>query len=383
MFVRRALRRICVTISCCFYESQNGEKNVVIEQPLQNSFVSTHHVKHLICLQNTPPAFHLIPLQCCRKIPQSGNSQSGGNPPKFPPPPLAGTRYPEEQNKTHNFAPPCPCKAPRENKPTQMRETTHERTCSCWGGGNSCGLEFAEVIPPVRVYLLSTSNPIYYISIWSSPHMCCHSLKIDLTRMKEGFWKNLGMTVSALRGPLIQRSLQLQIPYFQQQSTCRKYFISQRFSSTSRNHSQRNLSRVHAKGVVLCERTCFCLLSAFYKMLPSKNPSNLCWKPLQAPSKNPSKKHLLPESLLRTLLKSVLLQDPLGVHPIIRKTREGWNCLFFVNQSALETGQISANDWKWSCGCAKDSFGPRDQESPKSQLRLGKQGVRPCTPMLC
>ena len=25
--------------------------------------------------------------------------------------------------------------------------------------------------------------------------------------------------------------------------------------------------------VVLCERTCFCLLSAFYKKLPSKNPS--------------------------------------------------------------------------------------------------------------
>ena len=45
--------------------------------------------------------------------------------------------------------------------------------------------------------------------------------------------------------------------------------------------------RVHAKGVVVCERTCFCLLSAFYKTLPSKN---LClnWKPLQAPSKNPS-----------------------------------------------------------------------------------------------
>ena len=30
-------------------------------------------------------------------------------------------------------------------------------------------------------------------------------------------------------------------------------------------------SRVHAKGVVLCERVCFC---AFYETLPSKNPSN-------------------------------------------------------------------------------------------------------------
>ena len=35
--------------------------------------------------------------------------------------------------------------------------------------------------------------------------------------------------------------------------------------------------RVHAKGVVLCERACFCLLSAFYNTPPSKNPSkNLC-----------------------------------------------------------------------------------------------------------
>ena len=60
------------------------------------------------------------------------------------------------------------------------------------------------------------------------------------------------------------------------------------------------------------------LLSAFYKTLPSKNPSkNLVFtlkKPLQAPSKNPSKKHLLLENLLRTLLRSVRLHDPLGVH---------------------------------------------------------------------
>ena len=81
-------------------------------------------------------------------------------------------------------------------------------------------------------------------------------------------------------------------------------------------------ARVHAKGVVLCERTCFCLLSAFYKTLPSKspykNPSKnpvFTEKPLQAPSKNPSKKHLLLENLLRTLLRSVRLHDPLGVHP--------------------------------------------------------------------
>ena len=34
------------------------------------------------------------------------------------------------------------------------------------------------------------------------------------------------------------------------------------------------------------------------------------------PSKNPSKRHLLVENLLRTLLRSVQLHDPLGVHPI-------------------------------------------------------------------
>ena len=29
-----------------------------------------------------------------------------------------------------------------------------------------------------------------------------------------------------------------------------------------------HLCRVHAKGVVLCERACFCLLSAFYNSHP-------------------------------------------------------------------------------------------------------------------
>ena len=80
---------------------------------------------------------------------------------------------------------------------------------------------------------------------------------------------------------------------------------------------------MHAKGVVLCKRACFCLLSAFYKTLPSKNPSkNLCLhqRPLQAPSKNPSKKHLLLENLLRTLLRSVRLHDPLGVHPVLTRS---------------------------------------------------------------
>ena len=78
---------------------------------------------------------------------------------------------------------------------------------------------------------------------------------------------------------------------------------------------------MHAKGVLLCERTCFCLLSTF--SAPSMQHSLLrtllrtlsLLKPLQAPSKNPSGKHLLLKSLLRTLLRSVLLHDPLGVHP--------------------------------------------------------------------
>ena len=79
---------------------------------------------------------------------------------------------------------------------------------------------------------------------------------------------------------------------------------------------------VHAKGVVLCERTCFCLLSTF--KAPSIKRSllrtllrtlSLYQRPLQAPSKSPSKKHLLLENLLRTLLRSVRLHDPLGVHP--------------------------------------------------------------------
>ena len=59
-------------------------------------------------------------------------------------------------------------------------------------------------------------------------------------------------------------------------------------------------------------------LSAFYKTLPSKNPSeNLVFtkNPYKAPYRNPSKQHLLLENLLRTLLRSVRLHDPLGVRP--------------------------------------------------------------------
>ena len=63
------------------------------------------------------------------------------------------------------------------------------------------------------------------------------------------------------------------------------------------------------------------LLSAFYTTLPSKNPSKNLFlynsiEIVEVPSKNPSKKHLLLENLLRILLRSVRLHDPLGVHPI-------------------------------------------------------------------
>ena len=81
-------------------------------------------------------------------------------------------------------------------------------------------------------------------------------------------------------------------------------------------------TRVHAKWGRTLRTDVFLpskhLLSAFYKTLPSKNPSKnpvLTEKPLQAPSKNLSRKHLLLENLLRTLLRSVRLHDPLGVHP--------------------------------------------------------------------
>ena len=56
------------------------------------------------------------------------------------------------------------------------------------------------------------------------------------------------------------------------------------------------------------------LLSAFYKTLPSKNPSkNLIF------TENPYMRllRLLLENLLSTLLRSVLLHDPFGVRPII------------------------------------------------------------------
>ena len=74
--------------------------------------------------------------------------------------------------------------------------------------------------------------------------------------------------------------------------------------------------RALRKGVFLPSKH---LLSTFYNTPPSKNPSkNLCLysNPYKAPSKNPSGKHLLLENLLRTLLRSMRLHDPLAVCPI-------------------------------------------------------------------
>ena len=50
-------------------------------------------------------------------------------------------------------------------------------------------------------------------------------------------------------------------------------------------------------------------------MLPSKNPSKNLVFLENSYRRNPSKKHLFLKNLLRTLLRSVLLHDPLGVRP--------------------------------------------------------------------
>ena len=111
------------------------------------------------------------------------------------------------------------------------------------------------------------------------------------------------------------------------------------------------LNRVHAKGVVLCERTCFCLLSTFQapsikcSLLRTLRRTLSLLKPVQAPSKNPSKKHLLLKNLLRTLLRSVLLHDTLGVHP----TQE--------NRGAFQEGRRRWEGGKQERGHTKMSVG--------------------------
>ena len=76
------------------------------------------------------------------------------------------------------------------------------------------------------------------------------------------------------------------------------------------------------------------LLSAAYKALPSKKLV-FTETPYKAPSKNPSKKHLLLENLLRTLLRSVLLHDPLGVHPSPKLCIRPTGFTLTVNTEAL------------------------------------------------
>ena len=55
----------------------------------------------------------------------------------------------------------------------------------------------------------------------------------------------------------------------------KSFFLGREHFGTRRPHSLGYActlyapTRVHARGVVLCERTCFCLLSTFYETLPS------------------------------------------------------------------------------------------------------------------
>ena len=55
----------------------------------------------------------------------------------------------------------------------------------------------------------------------------------------------------------------------------------------------------------------------------------------------------------------------------------------YVLQTRAPWTEVKSARMTKSClaGC-KRSFGPRDQESPKSRLRLCKRGLRPCNPML-
>ena len=79
--------------------------------------------------------------------------------------------------------------------------------------------------------------------------------------------------------------------------------------------------RVHAKGVVLCERACFCpskhLLSAFYDppLLKTLLRTPVSTETLTRRLLGTLLRRTCLKNLLRTLLRSVLLHDPLGVHP--------------------------------------------------------------------
>ena len=89
-------------------------------------------------------------------------------------------------------------------------------------------------------------------------------------------------------------------------------------------HFFASFSRVHAKAVVLRKTACFCpskrLLSAFYNTPPLLRTLLRTFVSIEAltraPSKNPSKKHLLFENLLRALLRSARLHDPPWCAPL-------------------------------------------------------------------
>ena len=88
------------------------------------------------------------------------------------------------------------------------------------------------------------------------------------------------------------------------------------------------------------------LLGAFYKTLPSKNPSkNLVFteNPNRTPSKNPSKKQLLFREPSKNPSKSrVLSHDPLGVHPTERaKAAEKASCGETVVQKCVFGESVS------------------------------------------
>ena len=101
------------------------------------------------------------------------------------------------------------------------------------------------------------------------------------------------------------------------------------------------------------------------------------WR-VQAPSKNLAKKHLLLESLLRNLLRSVLLHDPLGVHLFSLNCH---SCRHpYQTPHSLNCLPLFAEKKHWKCFVASPS--------PKSLLRLACVVTRPfrcavpCTQLL-
>ena len=101
------------------------------------------------------------------------------------------------------------------------------------------------------------------------------------------------------------------------------------FRRSSRRPSRRKISLPETLRLVAPHRgspSCFSnskhLLSVKRSLLRTILKTLSLLKPRQASSKNPSKKHMLLKRLLRTLLRGVLLHDPLPVHPDFGLT--GW-----------------------------------------------------------